>query len=94
MEVTIKQLRAFVAVAQFRSFIEASERLHLSQPALSITIKNLEGVVGGNLFNRSTRLIALTPEGQHFLPIAVRLLNDWDNACLDLTEHFQTNGEK
>lgn len=89
MNITVKQLRAFTTVAQFQSFAEASERLNLSQPALSITIKNLEAVVGGDLFNRSTRVVALTPEGRHFFPIATRLLSNWDDACFDLVERFQ-----
>ncbi|MFQ3288311.1 MAG: LysR family carnitine catabolism transcriptional activator, partial [Alteromonadaceae bacterium] len=42
MNVTLKQLRAFVAIAESGSFAEASERVHLSQPALSIAIKNFE----------------------------------------------------
>ncbi len=48
MNITIKQLQAFVAVARSRSFAEACSLVHLSQPALSITIKNLEEAVGGN----------------------------------------------
>lgn len=77
---TVKQLRAFLAVAQSLSFAQACERLHLSQPALSLAIKNLEQSLGGQLLVRTTRSVALTPEGETLLPIAVRLLADWDNA--------------
>ncbi|EJO94848.1 LysR family transcriptional regulator [Ectopseudomonas mendocina DLHK] len=85
---TIKQLRAFLAVAQSLSFAQACERLHLSQPALSLAIKNLEQSLGGQLLVRTTRSVALTPEGETLLPIAVRLLADWDNAEDLLRQHF------
>ncbi|WP_018717208.1 LysR family transcriptional regulator [Arhodomonas aquaeolei] len=88
MTPTVKQLRAFVVSAQSDSFAEASERLHLSQPALSLAIRKLESGVGGALFARSGRHMTLTPEGQAFLPVAVRLLNDWTEAFADLTELF------
>ncbi|TNE94839.1 LysR family transcriptional regulator [Porticoccus sp.] len=88
MDITIKQLKAFVTVAQTRNFAEAGERLHLSQPALSIALKNMEEVVGGKLLARTTRTLSLTPEGEAFLPVAQRLLADWDNALTDLHNLF------
>ncbi len=88
MNITIKQLRAFVAVAEARSFIEACSLLHLSQPALSTTIRNLEDSVGGTLLARTTRALSLTPEGEIFLPVARQLLRDWDNAFTDLHNLF------
>tara|TARA_B110001454_G_C12669683_1_gene413186 strand:- start:220 stop:1119 length:900 start_codon:yes stop_codon:yes gene_type:complete len=88
MNVTIKQMRAFLAVVEVNSFAEACELLHISQPALSIAIKNLEETVGGKLLARSTRTLALTPEGELFLPVAKRLLADFDNAFIELHELF------
>ncbi|MCC5883271.1 MAG: LysR family transcriptional regulator [Halomonas sp.] len=88
MKPSIKQLQAFVAVAQSSSLAEASERIHLSQPAISIALRKLEEAVGGALFSRTTRQLALTPEGKAFLPVAVRLLNDWSEAFEDLGERF------
>jgi LysR family carnitine catabolism transcriptional activator len=88
MNITIKQIRAFLAVVEVNSFVEACELLHLSQPALSITIKNLEETVGGKLLTRSTRTLSLTPEGEIFLPVAKRLLNDFDDAFIELHELF------
>jgi LysR family carnitine catabolism transcriptional activator len=85
---TVKQLRAFLAVAQSLSFAQACERLHLSQPALSLAIKNLEESLGGQLLTRTTRSVRLTPEGETLLPIARRLLADWDNAEELLLQHF------
>lgn len=88
MNVTLKQLRAFVAVAECRSFVEACATLHLSQPALSSTIRNLEETVGGTLLARTTRALSLTPEGETFLPAAKQLLNDCDNALSDVHNLF------
>ena len=86
--VTFKQVRAFVAVVRSRSFAEAAAQIHLSQPALSIAIKNLEEAVGGQLLTRTTRAFALTPEGESFYPTAQRLLNQWDTALQDLNNRF------
>ncbi|MCB8888667.1 LysR family transcriptional regulator [Vreelandella malpeensis] len=88
MTTSIKQLRVFVAVAQSQSFAEASERIHLSQPAISIALRKLEENVGGALFARTGRQLTLTPEGDAFLPIALRLLGDWNEAFEDLSEQF------
>ncbi|MGQ7260455.1 LysR substrate-binding domain-containing protein [Vreelandella sp. V005] len=88
MNPSIQQLRVFVAVAHSRSLAEASERVHLSQPAISIALRKLEESVGGALFARTSRQLALTPEGDAFLPVAVRLLNDWNEAFEDLNDQF------
>ncbi|MDR9752589.1 LysR substrate-binding domain-containing protein [Pseudomonas sp. SZMC_28357] len=85
---TIKQIRAFLAVAQSLSFAVACERLHLSQSALSLTIKALEEGLGGRLFSRNTRNVALTPEGETLLPLARRLIADWDNAEDEMRQRF------
>ncbi|BBB26349.1 LysR family transcriptional regulator [Amphritea japonica] len=89
--ITLKQLRAFVAVARTQSFTEACAQVHLSQPALSITIKNLEEEAGGALFSRTTRAIALTPEGEEFYPVAQKMIHDYDAALDDLTQRFALN---
>ncbi|MFG6179070.1 LysR family transcriptional regulator [Halomonas sp. THAF12] len=85
---TVKQLRAFLAVAQTLSFTQACERLHLSQPALSLAIKHLEESLGGHLLIRSTRSVRLTPEGESLVPLAKRLLADWDNTEELLRQRF------
>ena len=88
MNVTLKQVRAFIAIAQSKSFAEAAALINLSQPALSSAIKNLEEAVGGKLLVRTTRTFALTPEGEGFLPVAQRLLDDWDSAMEDIHNRF------
>lgn len=84
----IAQLKAFVQIVESHTYAEAAENLHLSQPAVSIAIKNLEQEVGGKLFNRTTRQLELTPEGRDFLPVAQRLLQDWQRASDDLKSRF------
>ena len=88
MNISIKQLRGFVAIAEAGSFAEACEQLHLSQPALSAAIRKMEESVGGQLFARTTRAVALTPEGAQFLPVARRLLHDWNEGFDDLRGLF------
>ena len=88
MNITIKQLRAFVAVAHTQSFTEACAIVHLSQPALSVAIKNLEEGLGGPLLSRTTRTLSLTPEGEAFYPTAQRLLADLDEAYEEMHNRF------
>src|SRR5690606_40115755 len=85
---TPRQLQAFAAVAQTLSFARACERLHISQPALSLAIKNLEEELGGKLFARTTRQVRLTPEGAALLPQALQLLADWENVRERLRQRF------
>lgn len=88
MNISVKQLRGFVAIAEAGSFAEACEHLHLSQPALSASIRKMEESLGGQLFARSTRSVVLTPEGAEFLPVARRLLMDWNEGFEDLRGLF------
>ncbi|MGQ7248441.1 LysR family transcriptional regulator [Halomonas sp. V046] len=85
---TVKQLRAFLAVARTLSFTQACEYLHLSQPALSLAIKGLEESLGGRLLIRTTRSVRLTPEGETLVPLAKRLLADWDSTEEVLRQRF------
>lgn len=87
--VTIKNIQAFVELAKSQSFAEAAQKLHVSQPALSTSIKKMEEQLGGALFSRSTRRVQLTPEGASFLPVARRLLDDWENALDDVKQLFK-----
>lgn len=84
--ITLKQVRAFVAVADAASFISAAGVLHLSQPALSQTIRQLEDEIGNSLFQRTTRSVRLTPLGLSFLPHARHLLREFDSVVGDIQE--------
>lgn len=81
---SVRHVRAFVFVARFQSFSRAAVALHVSQPALTMAIRQLEDIVGTSLLERTTRRVALTPEGADFLPTAQRLLSDFDLAVQDI----------
>ena len=70
MQITHRQLRAFVMVAEAGSFSLASQRLHLSPSAVSLLIRELEGVLDFRLLERTTRHVVLTPAGREFIPSA------------------------
>jgi DNA-binding transcriptional LysR family regulator len=63
-------IRQFLGVADAGSFVQASARLHITQPSLSAGIAELERLVGTRLFVRNRRLVRLTEAGGAFLPIA------------------------
>jgi len=88
MNMTPRQLRAFVGVARSLSFARACEQLHLSQPALSLAIRDLERELGGRLFSRTTRQVRLTPEGADLLPLAEQLLADWERVGEGVRRRF------
>jgi len=71
---TLRQLRIFVAVAKHLSFARAAEEMHLSQPAVSMQIKELESVMELPLFERAGRSIRLTMPGEYLLVYARRIL--------------------
>lgn len=86
MNVSTQQLRAFVAVSEEGAFTAAARRLHLSQPALTLQIRNLEESLAVRLFDRDTRSVALTRVGRELLPHFQRILTDLD-ATVDAARH-------
>src|SRR5580700_2605734 len=83
MNLEFSELQAFVVLAGELHFRKASERLFLSQPALSKKIQRLEEKVKGALFVRSRRKVALTDAGKSFLPKAAKLLQDAEDALCE-----------
>ena len=83
MNITFRQLRVFVEVAQQGSVTSAAQALHLTPPAVSMQIKEVESQVGLPLFDREGRRIVLSTTGEYFLVHAKRLLGaltDAENA--------------
>jgi DNA-binding transcriptional LysR family regulator len=74
MNLTFRQLRVFAEVARQLSFARAAERLHLTPPAVTMQVKEIESQVGFPLFDRSGRQVSLTTAGEYFLVYARRLL--------------------
>ncbi|MGB3835587.1 LysR family transcriptional regulator [Castellaniella sp.] len=80
MDVTLRQLRAFAALARTGSFTRAAETLHITQSALSGLIKELETQLGVRLVDRSTRRMRLSDIGREFHAVTTQVLRDLDNA--------------
>ena len=68
-------LRTLVAVVELRSFTKAAASLGVTQPAVSAQIKRLQFLLGGELFDRSTQALTLTPHGEMVVSYARRLLS-------------------
>jgi DNA-binding transcriptional LysR family regulator len=89
MNITLRQLRGFRTVADLGSFTRAASRLQMAQPALSLSIRQLERELSVRLFDRTTRRVELTAAGHEFLHTAVKVLGDIEQSIRntrDLTE--------
>lgn len=87
-EPSLSNLRVFYHVAQHGSFSEAARVLHISQSALSRTIKLLEEMLDARLFDRTSRRVTLTAAGAALLPVAERLASEFENAFKDWSERL------
>ena len=84
---TFRQLRVFNEVAKNLSFVRAAENLHLTPPAITMQVKELEGHVGLPLFERNGKKVSLTTAGEYMLVYARRILStlkDAEDAALRL----------
>ncbi|HEY3047708.1 MAG TPA: LysR family transcriptional regulator [Polaromonas sp.] len=84
-----RQLRAFLALAEQRSFTRAAAACHLSQPAFSALIRTLETELNTRLFDRDTRSVQLSAEGRLFETSARQLIGDFSVAVNDLSDHVE-----
>ena len=82
----IRQLRAFVAVAEAGTFTAGATRVHVTQSAISMQIRQLEEEVGMQLFVRAPRRVLLTEAGERMLVRARNILQEHDAALLELAE--------
>lgn len=87
MNVTLRQLRAFLAVARTSSFTLAAESLYITQSALSGLIKELEQGLGVRLVDRSTRRVHLTHVGERLFPRLERVIDDLDGTLQHVADH-------
>ena len=86
MNVNLTKIRCLIAVGETLSFRAASERLNLSQPAVSNHIRDLELSLGITLFKRTTRNVVLTPDGENFLIRSRSAISALDDAMRDIME--------
>lgn len=90
MDVNLRQIRAFLAVVSAGGFTRAAQLLDLSQPALTVRVRQLEDQVGLRLIDRSARTLELTREGREVFPVFQRMIRDFDAAIADVTEFTNT----
>ncbi|WP_300035671.1 LysR substrate-binding domain-containing protein [uncultured Roseobacter sp.] len=86
---TLTSLRAFEAVARFRSFRKAADEMHVTHAAVSHQIKTLEQAVGIQLFVRNSRSVELTPAGAQYYPS----IREHIQGIMDATQRLQAPDE-
>jgi len=82
----IRQLRAFVAIAELGTFTAGAQRVHVTQAAISMQIRQLENELGARLFIRAPRRVMLTEAGEQLLQRARQILRDHDAALDEVAE--------
>jgi len=80
MNLTHRQFEVLVAAADAESFSAAAQRLGISQPSLSESIRRIEQELGTKLFDRTTRSLALTEDGRHAVTVAREIVRDFRRA--------------
>jgi LysR family carnitine catabolism transcriptional activator len=84
MNITSRQLKAFLLTARYQSFSRAADQLFITQSGMSVLVRELEAQLGFRLFQRTTRKVTLTESGLKFLPIADRSLLELEAAAADI----------
>ncbi|MXN30901.1 LysR family transcriptional regulator [Delftia sp. CH05] len=85
MNISLRQLRAFLAVAESRNFSRAGELMALTQPAVSRNVTELEQALGVQLLHRTTREVELTDAGRLLQGHATRVLDALDECLLEVS---------
>ncbi len=89
MNLSLRHMRAFAALADSRNFTRAAEHCCLTQSAFSALIANLESDLGVRLFSRNTRNVELTAEGAVFQQIVAHLLPETERALAEMRDHVE-----
>lgn len=84
MNITSRQLKAFLLTARHQSFSRAAEQLFITQSGMSVLVRELEAQLGFRLFDRTTRRVSLTEFGTRFLPIADRSVLELETAASNI----------
>lgn len=94
MNISIKQIKAFLALVEEDNFTRAAQKIHLSQPAFSSLIANLEQEIGYRLFDRDTRKVCLNENGIHFIKLARELMFAYERTTKEIRSHANAYKEK
>lgn len=86
MNISFRQIKAFLQVARLGNFTRAAEKMHVTQAGLSIMMRELEAQLNCRLFDRTTRIVSLTAEGERFLPVATRMVVELEASAEQLSE--------
>jgi len=84
MNITSRQLKAFLLTARYQSFSRAADQLYITQSGMSVLVRELEAQLGFRLFERTTRKVTLTKFGSKFLPIADKSLLELEQAAANI----------
>jgi DNA-binding transcriptional LysR family regulator len=84
MNLSMRQMRAFLHVARIGNFTRAAEQAHMTQAGLSTLVREMERQLGTRLFDRTTRMVVLTAAGRRLLPVAERVLGELDEVTARL----------
>ncbi|PFH08468.1 DNA-binding transcriptional LysR family regulator [Collimonas sp. PA-H2] len=87
LNISTRSLHAFLALQECKHFTHAAERCCMSQSAFSVMIQKLEESVGARLFERDTRNVMLTAEGELFAEVARALVGDIESAFADMSDY-------
>lgn len=87
INISFKLLKAFLTLSEQKNFTRAAEHCHVSQSTFSGMIQRLEEELGARLFDRNTRNVILTPEGELFAEAARHLVNDIQWTFSDLSDY-------
>ncbi|MBK4736132.1 LysR family transcriptional regulator [Noviherbaspirillum pedocola] len=93
MNLSQRQLHAFVALAELGSFTRAAERMHISQSGLSAILRDLERQLDCRLFDRTTRSVTLTYAGEQLVPVATRVLSELNTVSAAISK-FETRARR
>ncbi len=84
MNLSLRQLKAFILVGELGNFTRASERMHITQAGLSVMMRELESQLGDRLFDRTTRMVRLTAAGEKLLPAALTAVELIEKAAVEI----------
>jgi DNA-binding transcriptional LysR family regulator len=92
MDLSLRQITAYLAVARTLSFTRAAAETNLSQPALTVQIRTLEEQLGIKLFDRNSRSVELTRLGRELVPVFQRILREFDETVTGVRDIARQGG--